>query len=1095
MYFKKLEIFGFKSFAEKTVLNFEEGITAIVGPNGCGKSNIFDSIRWVLGEQSIKQLRGAVKEDIIFNGTQTKAPLGLAEVSLTFDNTSRVLPIEYDEVTVTRRLFRSGESEYLLNKTLVRLRDIQEMFMGTGIGAAAYSLVQQGKVDLVVSAKPEERRSIFDEAAGITKYKAKKKEALSKLESTEDNLLRVNDITMEVKRQIGSIERQANKARKYKEEFEKLKDLEIKMARHQMSHFCQKREVVQREISELKVKLQQLIAEHDELSQVLSNETNLLGDIEQQIHDITSQQIKLDGQLDIHNRQIGFNRERIDTLKQNGIRYKEQKLQLIDRCRVQQEKIEGFKQALEQLVKASEENKQILRVKKEALAVLDNVVEDYKRRIKDDEEKILSCMSNQERVRANLNEVMKTVQGALARQKRLELELEKVSIEKQEVDQKILNMGYQINTIDGSIYNLKVEKDKKELVVDELTGQLARVNESINIKEKESVFLKSQQEFIERMTTQYEGMPDPIIEGRLIVETKPQQHHSGIIGKVKEVLPLEQTVPSSFFDFNNTEPPRKQKYEITCEAKFIELDLPKLALQIDAIMQEVSELLAAKKTVEENLSIEKEVLQEFEDEIYAKEKTRSILEAQKGDVSEGSRKLIEELSLVDTEMNEVDVILEGSKKKEEEFNFNMESINQEIQWCQRDVKEKQRQIGLKAQEHEEIIIAIAQVETEIQSEQGKIRDQQQNLKMFTEALDSWLEEIKKIDDELSQHDSKINKYESEIDELVVKIEEFRQEKESIENLSRDCRNQKDELTQKINSMRSNILGIAAETETIKQDLHEKEMTEQELGFSEKGIKDRLVQAYRINYDDIPVQISDPSTESGVIFNYEESEEELLRLRKRCESYGNVNLDAMDEYEELKTRFEFLTQQQADLLEAKSQLMSTISKINRSTRQMFMDTFTKVSEEFRIYFRMLFGGGEAQLILLDPENVLESGIDIIARPPGKKLQNISLLSGGEKTLTAIALIFGVFKVNPSPFCVLDEIDAALDESNVGRFSYLLKDFSKIAQFIVITHNKKTIASSDVMYGITMPETGISKIVSVKFAEDEKNKKLEEVPAGV
>jgi len=1095
MYFKKLEIFGFKSFAEKTILNFEEGITAIVGPNGCGKSNIFDSIRWVLGEQSIKQLRGSAKEDIIFNGTQTKPALGLAEVSLTFDNQSRVLPIEYDEVTVTRRLFRSGESEYLLNKTTVRLKDIQELFMGTGIGSAAYSLVQQGKVDLVVSAKPEDRRAIFDEASGITKYKAKKKEALSKLQSTDDNLLRVNDITTEVKRQIGSIERQANKARKYKEEFEKLKDLEIRMARYQMSHFVQKKEAMHQEIVDLKTKLQEMIAEQNELSQILSNEINLLSEIEQQINDINSQQIKLDGQIDIHNRQIGFNKERIETLTQNGVRYKEQKLQLIERCRIQQEKIEGFRQTLDLLLKASEDNKHILKEKKQALTLLDGLVDEAKQRIKDDEDKILAFMVNQENVRANLTEVMKTVQGALARQRRLELELEKVSNEKQEVDQKLQNIGYQINTIDGSIFDLNAERAKKEEVIKGLKNQLLQVNDSINIKEKECVFLKSQKEFIERMTTQYEGMPDPIIEGRLIVEAKPQQHHTGIIGKVKEVLPLEQTLPPSFFDFNRkTEPPRKQKYEITCEAKFIELDLEKLVSQIEGIVQVINELLSQKKTLEGNLAVEKEILQEFEDEIYAKEKTKSILEAQKGDISEGSKKLIEELSTVDLEMIEVRVALETSNKKEEEIKFELETIQQEIHWCQRDIKDKQAQINLKAQEHEEITVVIAQVESEIQSEQDKIHDQQENLRIFSEALDSWLEEIKKIDDELSQHDVKLNRYEQEIQDLSIKIEEFRLQKESIEDLARDCRNQKDEITQKINSIRSNLTGIEDETESIKHTVHEKEMMEQELGFSEKGIKDRLSQSYRINYDEIALQTTE-TDQSQLPFNVEEAEEELGRLRKRCESYGNVNLDAMDEYEELKTRFEFLTQQQADLLEAKSQLMSTISKINRSTRQMFMDTFTKVSEEFRIYFRMLFGGGEAQLLLLDPENVLESGIDIIARPPGKKLQNISLLSGGEKTLTAIALIFGVFKVNPSPFCVLDEIDAALDESNVGRFSYLLQDFAKIAQFIVITHNKKTIASSDVMYGITMPETGISKIVSVKFADEQKNQKQEEVPVGV
>jgi chromosome segregation protein len=324
--------------------------------------------------------------------------------------------------------------------------------------------------------------------------------------------------------------------------------------------------------------------------------------------------------------------------------------------------------------------------------------------------------------------------------------------------------------------------------------------------------------------------------------------------------------------------------------------------------------------------------------------------------------------------------------------------------------------------------------------------------------------------------------------LAGKINAFKEKKESFKEVITGYAQEKQTIAQRIQDARTNMSAMEQRIDGIKQEIHDQQMKEQELTFEEKGLKDRLHQAYKINIDETPQELSGQSgTEAQgpeIPLNGEELVQEIERLRKRCDAFGSVNLVAIEEYEELKKRFEFLTKQQGDLLEAKSQLMETITRINRSTRQMFMDTFTRVGEEFRIYYKMLFGGGEAELVLLDPENVLESGIDIIARPPGKKLQNISLLSGGEKTLTAIALIFGVFKVNPSPFCILDEIDAALDDSNVGRFSYLLKEFAKIAQFIVITHNKKTISSANVMYGITMPETGISRIVSVKFSDEKK-----------
>lgn len=1097
MYFKKLEIFGFKSFADKTVLNFEEGITAIVGPNGCGKSNIFDAIRWALGEQSVKELRGSTMEDVIFNGTASKPSLGFAEVSLTFANESRMLDIEYDEVTITRRLFRSGESEYLLNKTVMRLKDIQELLMGTGIGAEAYSLIQQGKVDLVVSARPEDRRMIFDEAAGITKYKAKKREALNKLKDVESNLLRINDITIEVKRQIASIERQANKARKYKIEFERLKEMEVKMAKHQIGYFDDHKNRIHAKLDSMKEKEAQLNQELEELSDLLTNEINCLGDLEQKINEIHSEEIKLGGQVDLNGRQIEFNRERIENLAQNEQKLSGQKEELIERCRLQQEKLEELKRVMSVVEETLQYNEQRLDEKRDSLESIERSIREANEKIKENEEKALSLTSNQVSVRNELTDVMKETQGAIARKRRLEIENEKVLSEKSQIDQKLEAVDAQIQCLEQILGRLQEEKAKRSQSVEESKMRLSQLDRQISNLEKKSLSLKSQKEFIEKLHTQYQDIPDPIIEGRIITQTPPLDHHTGILGKVKEVSIVNGD------DFGRLKerlglPETHQLYEIICETKFIELDPQQISRKIEEIGQEISTLAFQKENLEQRLREQRRSLEEVERQIQDTEKKNSILQAQRGDILMEVEKLSEELVLVSSEFEEVDEVMVNLKKREEELNYRLDTVGQDISWCQNGIKEKQVQVAVQAQEKEEILVAIAQLETEIGSSRDKVRSEQEHREGFAQDLDKSLEEIKRIDDDVSEQECKRASYSQEIENLQIMISEIKSNKESLQGTSSELEAEKEDLGQRINSSRAQMTSVEKEIDDIKEGLHDQEMEDQKLGFNAQDIKNRLFQTYKIDFDQAIRELEQREAEANVqgapelAVNIDELTADLERLRKRCDSFGSVNLVAIEEYEELKERFEFLTKQQADLLESKSQLMSTINKINRSTRQMFMETFNRVREEFRIYFRTLFGGGEADLILMDPDNVLESGIEIVAKPPGKKLQSISLLSGGEKTLTAIALIFGVFKVNPSPFCVLDEIDAALDESNVGRFGYLLKEFAKIAQFIIITHNKKTIANSDVMYGITMPETGISSVVSVKFSKD---KKKEEELVGV
>jgi len=1083
MYFKKLEVFGFKSFADKTVFNFEPGVTAIIGPNGCGKSNVFDAIRWALGEQSSKELRGTAMEDVIFNGTDKKPALGFAEVSVTMSNESRMLPIEYEEVTITRRLFRSGESEYLLNKSPMRLKDILELFMGTGIGAEAYSLVQQGKVDLIVSAKPEDRRVILDEASGVTKYKAKRKEALSRLADTENNLLRINDIIIEVKRQIASLERQANKARRYKEEFEKLKNCEVRLADFEIGQYRQQLQSIQAQIDQLQADENRLSDVLKELNERIDNENNLLEEVDDKINSVNAAEIKLESQIDINNRQIGFNEERIENIDAHVARLKDKIIQLRERCAAEQQKINELQHCLASLDGHIQEKMQTLEQKRIRLGQITAAVEDNEQTIRREEENILETSTRQVQIKNRLTEVMKELQGALARKRRLEIEDNKVANEKSEVDEKLNLACQKIEQSTARVSQLNDQRESKQRVYREYLNEMGQVQECIDELERKKLFLKSQKEFIEKLTVQYQDIPDPIVEGRLLTTAPPKENCTGIIGKVKRILP---SAPERWESLRSDFPEHfDQLVEIVCEAKFIELDPQQVSIQIDQLSQQIGEKIVHKQDLQTRMDAQKNVISQLELDIQEEEKLLSVHQAQKNDITDECRKLDEELDLVHLELDEVNQNLEMFKQNEDELTQLLDGLNQELNVSQRQIQECRDTISHKIREREDTTVAIAQLETEVASEEDKRIGYRENLQLFSEEMEGHQEEIRHIETEFNELDVKKEQFRTDIEDLKESIVQIKAQKQTLREDLIQYEKRREEMLQKVSQMRAQSASLTKESEEIRNGLHRHQLNVQEIVFKEKEIKDRLQQAYKIDLDQAVASSAGEAVDESRSPGDDVQDPEALRvaierLRKRCDSFGSVNMVAIEEYEELRERFEFLTKQQSDLITAKESLRDTIRKINRQTRQMFMDTFTKVSEEFRIYFRMLFGGGEARLVLLDPENVLESGIEIIARPPGKKLQNISLLSGGEKTLTAIAMIFGVFKVNPSPFCVLDEIDAALDESNVGRFSYLLKDFAKLSQFIVITHNKKTIANSDAMYGITMEETGVSKVVSVKFA---------------
>ena len=1124
MYFRRLEIFGFKSFAQKTVLDFQPGISAIVGPNGCGKSNVFDAIRWVLGEQSVKELRGSSMEDVIFNGTDQKAPLGFAEVSLTFSNESRILPIDHDEVIVTRRLFRSGESEYLINKNTSRLKDIVELFLGTGVGAEAYSLIQQGKVDLVVSAKPDDRRQIFDEAAGITKYKSKKKEALSKLKETEDNLLRINDIVVEVKRQIATIERQAKKAQKYKEEFEILKNYELIFARHQMSAFDQENNEISAAVIALRNQETELTAQLGELNNRIDNETIQIEEIDERINELKAQDIHLENEVAMNTRQISFNEERLQNMDETCQRLQADKAAALERCSVHQAKIEEIKEALARLAENLTGLQSSLQQKKNDLSVLTHGIDQAKVSIAQVEGEILGLSGQQVRFKNQLTENMKHTMEALARKTRLELENSKIHDEKVQVYQRCEAINSALAQVQVQLQEFVTDSNTRRQALEEIKSRFTAQETLIDDLEKNHVFLVSQKEFIQKMQVQYQDIPDPVVEGRFISTVRPNEKQTGIIGKIKEVKvkrPSDfECVPDGENEFVQNAP---EFYEITYETKYVELDLQYLDDRIAVINEKLAQATEAKAQLGQQIQEQGNAIEEVLKNIQQQEKKFSVLEAQKSDIEVVSGKLVGELDVITSEFSEVESSLATLKVQEVELSASLEGIGGQIERCQEDIKFKLQAIADKDQERQGMNISVAQLETELSALDDKRCGFEDNLALHTQNLDRDLTDINRFESQTQELEAKKIKISEDIILLQQTIEELGHKKENLTVVLNEESSKKEEMSRRLNSLRNGIRGIEDEIIRIKTDMHNQQMRQQEVQFNQRALKERLLQAYKIDWEQVQnevpfsstnenqnlsspnASVGDPNTTNTSLMeapqgteptaelapqpiaepepqlNIEELILEIEKLKKHCESYGAVNLVAIEEFEELKGRYEFLTKQQSDLLTAREQLLSTIQKINRTTRQMFTDTFVKVNEEFKVYFRMLFGGGEAQLVLLDPDNALESGIDIVARPPGKKLQNISLMSGGEKTLTAIALIFGVFKVNPSPFCVLDEIDAALDESNVGRFANMLKEFAKVAQFIVITHNKNTMSAADIMYGVTMQERGVSRIVSVKFNE--------------
>ncbi|PIQ85597.1 MAG: hypothetical protein COV73_05660 [Candidatus Omnitrophica bacterium CG11_big_fil_rev_8_21_14_0_20_43_6] len=1082
MYFKRLELVGFKSFCDKTVLNFEPGITAVVGPNGCGKSNIFDSIRWVLGEQSAKSLRGSEMLDVIFNGTDQKEPLSMAEVSLALDNTSRFFNVDNPEVLITRRLFRSGESEYMLNKATVRLKDILDLLLGTGIGAESYSIIAQGKIDLVLSSRPEDRRVVFDEASGISKYKAQKRETTRKLEETEQNLLRVNDIVTEVKRQIGSLERQANKARRYKEIFEELKLKEINLASLDRRSLRAEKGVILKQLTDLGKEesvLAELIVQQEEK---IANRQSELKSFEEAMMSARSQILNLENSLVRNNEHINFNQESINELIQNSQVLEGQIGQAQAKLIQDEEKLQQVRSEYASLKQNIEAKQASLVEKEEQINKLSLSIKNSLELIAECKKVILDLEAEISNTNNRIGEFNSKHQVYLARKKRLEIEKAKVYEDKaiteealKKVTQELEKTKAQVAQFQKKIYDLKFHLVQEGLDLDQINSEIVRLG-------NEKLTLVSHKEFLEELKTKYDDIGESS-NAVIFLDKLPKESLTGLVVKIQNQLPLSQE------DRQHLE---TAAFKISGEAKPIELDTRKIDEKIAKLQENLDELKHKMALRQESIAELTKASAGLEVELRNYEIALANKETNYASIAEQFNKIKEEEDVIVMEL--ADVAREISAIQQ-----NLTSVQNQL--ADLNSQERERQDTIVAQEdlissngklREEVLVFITQTKTEIEALHRRFSSDAETLKILDQTYAQDKASLENIQRQVS--DSK------ERQEVLQKeILECQNANQQAQVLIEEKKVSLADIETKYNEVSSGTVGVVKKIEAdrkqldqIKNRLHDLEMQDKELDYRYSTIKERMSSAYKVDLD----LLTEPNNELelGALTA------QISELKRKLDSCGTVNLVAIEEYDELKKRYDFLIQQQTDLAGAKESLHQAILKINRTTRQMFMETFEKVKVEFKSYFRLLFNGGDAQLYLLDESDPLESGIEIICRPPGKKLQNVLLLSGGEKTMSAIALIFAIFKVKPSPFCILDEIDAALDEANVDRFSRVLQEFAKTSQFIVITHNKKTIVSANIMYGITMEQSGVSKIVSVKLSQNKEKelqnqKKNQESPAAV
>ena len=1186
MHLKKVDIFGFKSFADKTQIFFEKGITCVVGPNGCGKSNISDAIRWVLGERSAKLLRGSKMEDVIFSGTEFRKPVGMAEVSLTIDNSDKKLPLAFEEVVLTRRLYRSGESEYLINKTPCRYKDIQDVILDTGIGSNSYSMIEQGRIDYILNAQEDERRFLIEEAAGISKYKLKKEEALRKLERTEANLLRLNDIVNEVEKNIKYAERQAKRAEKYKEKLEELKTFEIQKAMVEIDLFEKERERLLAEQSELREEIKRSETEVSSEDTGFREADQALSKMEEANSELERKKYQLKLELSQHQERIRANEEKKSELQKNNVQL-ERDFDISEyRLKTFQEEIAAKQTELTALNAEIQDAKQKVQTSSADFDAARLAVSEKENVIKGFQNSLFEIAREVAESKNKVHQLEIDFQQQKSRQVRAYEMTARLQTEKQECLKKIEQLRQGDFLDDFSLKKSTLEE--KNGLFGNLEEDLRAAEEVIIRKRTEMKEFLSQAGLLEEL--QKEGLLDDSASQHIVEESRRQGSLiHGIVQTFWDVMEISEgyecAVRAALANWahalivtDQEQAMRVIEYAKQTDTKELAVVMksgktatagPAAAPQIKGLLGTLRDFVKTVPGSESLLneyfegvwvmdSLSRETLAEcgqspvgmrivtkdgFLIEPDAKiqyfgvpvktgagrakdlknlQSRALLLEAeiknheQDRDVLAGRFQQFEtELSALKKEVLDAEIHHQSSHKLRESLQSQISRLEEEIELNRTEAsqteielahfateKERLNGLSLELSRREKEYQALLQTEAAglnalaenkdalfrlLSAEEQKLQRAQDRETHLTDSVallvrnrEAELELQQSRKKQVSDNVATLSQMEGENTSKSQQITLLEEEINRFEDVLRGTLTERAALAQRKNELWTSLQQKKSVIEKIKELERDIQLKQMDLSYKVSATDERMKQAYQVD-----VRALDKSAYELQNVNLEMLEQEIQAYKEKLQTLGTVNLLAIEEYESLKERYQFLLAQKQDLEKSREDLLEAIRKINRTTKKLFEDTFALVQAAFKDYFRVLFGGGEAELILVDENNPLESGIDIMVRPPGKKNQQITLLSGGEKALTATALLFSLFKIKPSPFCVLDEIDAPLDESNVHRFLEVVRGFLGQTQFIIVTHNRKTIAAGDSLYGVTMEEAGVSKLVSVKLLQDEKN----------